>query len=96
MSIQTIAVPSSSTRTPAGGGKAYTAYHITISTPVRAWAVDRRYSDFESLAREIQAEVGRSVQGESLPGKKVWGLKRSVNDHAVRASARRPTTVGGG
>jgi regulator of vacuolar morphogenesis len=84
MSIQSIAVPSSSTRTPANGGKAYTAYHITLSTPVRAWAVDRRYSDFESLAREIEAEVGRPVLGERLPGKKVWGLRRSVNDHAVR------------
>lgn len=82
MSIQSISIPTTSTRTPASG-KAYTVYHIALGTPVRAWDVQRRYADFESLAREIRAEVGRDVEGEALPGKKVWGLKRSVNDQAV-------------
>lgn len=83
MSIQSISIPTTSTRSPASS-KPYTVYHISIHTPVRAWEVQRRYSDFESMAREIKAETGREVDGESLPGKRVWGLKRSVNDQAVR------------
>lgn len=84
MSIQSIAIPSTLTLTPPSGSKPYTAYHITLTTAVRAWSVDRRYSDFESLARELEHEVGQPLEGMRLPGKKLWGLTRAVNDRAVR------------
>ncbi|KAL7416651.1 hypothetical protein BDY24DRAFT_405882 [Mrakia frigida] len=77
MSIQSITIPSYETRL---NPKAHTAYRIQISTPVRTWDVYRRYSDFESLVQELKSETGRDVEGEGLPGKHGWSLRRSVDD----------------
>lgn len=81
MSIQSIAIPSTATRT---SPKAHTVYQVQIATPVRTWDVYRRYSDFESLAAELKSETGRDVQGEGLPAKHPWSLRRSVDDAKVR------------
>lgn len=80
MSIQSITIPSYETRL---NPKAHTAYRIQISTPVRTWDVYRRYSDFESLVQELKSETGRDVEGEGLPGKHGWSLRRSVDDVKV-------------
>ena len=80
MSIQSITIPGYETRY---SPKTHTAYRIQISTPVRTWDVWRRYSDFESLVQELKSETGRTVDGEGLPPKHAWSIRRSVDDVKV-------------
>ncbi|CDZ98372.1 VAM7 [Phaffia rhodozyma] len=80
MSIQSILIPATQTRqSPAP----HTVYQVRITTGVRSWDVYRRYSDFESLVQELRSETGKDVDGEKIPPKRVWSLKKSINDQKL-------------
>ncbi|KAL2270490.1 hypothetical protein VTJ83DRAFT_2674 [Remersonia thermophila] len=53
-----ISIPTTSLHTPSDGSKPYTLYNITLRLPLSSFVVQRRYSDFAALHRELTALVG--------------------------------------
>ncbi|WWC58069.1 uncharacterized protein I303_100604 [Kwoniella dejecticola CBS 10117] len=61
--------------------KSHVVYVIQISTPIRAWTVSRRFSDFIALNAELKSTVGKDPPGH-LPAKS-WSLIKGVGDEKL-------------
>ena len=60
-----ISIPSYDVRADASG-KNYTLYNVAVKSGEEQWVVFRRFSQFEELAKKIEAK-------KSLPGKRIFG-----------------------
>ena len=56
-------------------GKAYTIYSIEIRIKSQSWAINRRYSEFESLHLKLKT-IFPAVSQLEFPGKMLRGLMK--------------------
>ncbi|KAL1840195.1 hypothetical protein VTJ49DRAFT_725 [Mycothermus thermophilus] len=80
-----ISIPTTSLHTPSDGSKPYTLYNITLRLPLSSFVVQRRYSDFAALHKELTAQVG-SPPPAPLPAKS-W-LRSTVSSPELTEQRR--------
>ncbi|KAK5173848.1 uncharacterized protein LTR77_002529 [Saxophila tyrrhenica] len=79
-----ITIPNTSTATPSDS-KRYTLYHIVLRLPLRRHEVEKRYSDFVNLDKQLTSQAGQPPPAP-IPGKS-W-LRRTVNNAALAEERR--------
>nr|OQO21880.1 hypothetical protein B0A51_11397 [Rachicladosporium sp. CCFEE 5018] len=79
-----ISIPTTSTASPSGS-KPFTQYHVVLQLPLRKHEIRKRYTDFEKLHADLQAQTGAPPPA-SLPAKS-W-LRRTVNNDALTEERR--------
>ncbi|KAK0666890.1 putative vacuolar morphogenesis protein 7 [Cercophora samala] len=80
-----ISIPTTSISTPANG-KPFTLYNITLRLPLRSLIVQKRYSEFEALHKNLHSMVG-AYPPEPLPEKSWW--RTSTANSPERTEQRR-------
>ncbi|KAK4650040.1 hypothetical protein QC762_702920 [Podospora pseudocomata] len=80
-----ISIPTTSISTPPNG-KPFTLYNITLRLPLRSLIVQKRYSEFEALHKNLHSLVG-AYPPEPLPEKSWW--RTSTANSPERTEERR-------
>jgi regulator of vacuolar morphogenesis len=80
----TLKIPSTEIST-AGSAKPFTAYHVVLETPLRTQTLQKRYSDFEVLQKELSNSIG--APPALLPAKS-W-FSRTVNNPELTEERRK-------
>lgn len=82
----TLKIPSAEVTTDPQG-KQYTAYHVTLQTPLRTQVLRKRYSEFTALDAALKSTAGQAPPA-SLPPK-AWPWQRTVNNPELTEQRRK-------
>jgi regulator of vacuolar morphogenesis len=81
----TLKIPSTEITANGDSAKPFTVYHVVLETPLRTQTLQKRYSDFEALHKELISSVG--APPAPLPAKS-W-FARTVNNPELTEERRR-------
>jgi len=79
-----IAIPTTSTSTTS---KPYTVYNITLRQPLRSFILSKRYSDFQTLHKNLTLQCSNTSPPAQLP-QKTW-FKSTVSNPGLAESRRK-------